>query len=133
MNYKNGKMYRINNDIDDEFYIGGTTQKLSPRMAGHRQKVLDGRTSTLYNHMRALGVEHFRIVLIEKFPCESKEELRAREDALLREMKPTLNSIQAVRDMEKKRETHARCSRAYMKAYPEKVKALKKIYREKNK
>ena len=35
--YKNGKIYCIRNNIDDNIYVGSTTQPLSKRMALHRQ------------------------------------------------------------------------------------------------
>ena len=36
MDYKSGKIYCIRNDINDEIYVGSTTQSLSQRMAKHR-------------------------------------------------------------------------------------------------
>ena len=35
--YKNGKIYCIRNNINDDIYVGSTTQPLSKRMALHRQ------------------------------------------------------------------------------------------------
>ena len=34
--YKNGKIYCIRNNINDDIYVGSTTQPLSKRMAWHR-------------------------------------------------------------------------------------------------
>ena len=35
-NYQNGKIYCIRNTIDDDVYVGSTTQALSQRMEKHR-------------------------------------------------------------------------------------------------
>ena len=35
--YKNGKIYCIRNNINDDIYVGSTTQPLSKRMAQHRE------------------------------------------------------------------------------------------------
>jgi predicted GIY-YIG superfamily endonuclease len=39
MDYKNGKIYCIRNKINDDVYIGSTTQPLSQRMAKHRSEI----------------------------------------------------------------------------------------------
>ena len=39
MTYKNGKIYCIRNTIDDDIYVGSTTQLLCKRMAGHRNNM----------------------------------------------------------------------------------------------
>ena len=36
MTYKNGKIYCIRNSVDDDIYVGSTTQPLCKRMAMHR-------------------------------------------------------------------------------------------------
>jgi antitoxin component YwqK of YwqJK toxin-antitoxin module len=83
-NYQNGKIYKIVNDTNNMLYIGCTTQELSRRFSVHR---LRGRTlaasSKLYLAMHALGADHFRIVLIERFACNSKDELEAKEYAIM--------------------------------------------------
>jgi len=95
MDYKNGKIYKILNDINDEVYVGSTTQSLSKRMAKHRgeintQKQLRGKNK-LYEKMRELGKDHFYIELVEECPCDNIEQLHAREGQLIREL-GTLNS-----------------------------------------
>jgi len=80
MNYANGKIYKIVNDVNDMIYIGSTTQSLAKRWHCHK---CDAKTrnqkSKIYVAMREIGVEAFRIILIENYACSSKEELLARE------------------------------------------------------
>ena len=54
MDYKNGKIYQILNTIDDDCYVGSTTQPLSKRMAYHRKAVNSKQKGhqKLYTKMR---------------------------------------------------------------------------------
>lgn len=91
VNYNDGKVYCIRNHVDDEVYVGSTCQLLSNRMGCHRKRCRDGYSGRLYDHMRAVGVEHFYVELIESCKdCETKEELVARERHHMREI-GTLN------------------------------------------
>ena len=61
--YKNGKIYCIRNTIDDNIYVGSTTQALSKRMARHRQhaKCKDSNHFAFYSKVNEIGIEHFYI------------------------------------------------------------------------
>ena len=98
MDYQNGKIYKILNIVDDDCYVGSTTQALSKRMSKHRKDMNSDmkKNRLLYTKMRLLGVDSFYIELIEDFPCESVEQLRQREGHFIRDM-GTLNHIIAGR------------------------------------
>ena len=68
MDYSKAKIYKIVNDIDDDIYIGATCQALSKRMAEHRKSMKSKRDShiKLYKKMNEIGVEHFKILLVEE-------------------------------------------------------------------
>jgi len=73
VNYKNSKIYKIINDVNNKFYIGSTTQPLYKRINEHRQK---------HNCMsKNLGVnlKECSIILIENFECNNREELLRKE------------------------------------------------------
>lgn len=95
--YQQGKIYKIVNDVDGDIYIGSTCQpRLCRRFAIHKNAYLNfvkGQHSPmkLYQHMLAIGFDHFSIELIETYPCRSKDELHAREGHLIRQLKPALN------------------------------------------
>ena len=98
-NYQLGKIYNIMNDINDILYVGSTAQPyLCSRWSSHRVNSKDAtRTSGIYNAMRTIGVDHFRIVLHHVFPCNSKDELVAEEyrtlDALITAGKSVYNNV----------------------------------------
>ena len=97
VNYKYSKVYKITNSIDDEIYIGSTTyQYLATRINSHRMMCKDisgRRDSKLYNKMRELGVENFKIELLEEVNCESKEDLLKKEQEYIDLLKPSLNML----------------------------------------
>ena len=90
--YKNGKIDCIRNTIDDDIYVGSTTQPLSKRMAKHRQDARNKKYvhRTFYSKVNEIGIEHFYIELIEDCPCETLEQVRKREGHYIRKM-GTLN------------------------------------------
>ena len=99
VNYQDSKVYTIVNDINDIIYVGSTAQPyLCSRWSGHKRDSKDEKnTSGIYTAMRAIGIDHFRIVLHHVFPCNSKDELVAEEfrtlDALIVAGKPVYNNI----------------------------------------
>ena len=74
-----GRIYRIINDVDNEAYIGSTTQRLSVRMGAHRRNARNGSKRPMYVHMRKVGIEHFKIFLLQHIDNCTKEELKALE------------------------------------------------------
>ena len=70
-NYQNGKIYKIVCDDTGETYFGSTVQTLSQRKTCHK-------------NLRCCSAEiikrgNYCMVLVENFPCDSKEELFSRE------------------------------------------------------
>ena len=75
-NYAQGKVYAVVNDVNNYKYVGSTTAPLSQRMTEHRSCAkLKVKQTKLYEHMRAIGVSHFKIILLQNCPCKSKDEL----------------------------------------------------------
>lgn len=107
VNYKNGKLYKLTNSVNDDIYIGSTAETtLARRMTNHR-KDAKTRKSYLYQQMRLIGIENFKIVLLEDYPCENKDQLRAKEDEWIQRLKPKLNQVRAYRTDEELRDYKA--------------------------
>jgi group I intron endonuclease len=154
-NYQNGKIYKMTNDLNDQVYIGSTCQPLWKRKDQHHQDTKrKGEVSNrkLIKLILELGYKHFKAVLIETHPCNSKEELLAREDYWIKELKPSLNIYNAILNVEKQKETKQKCGKEYRDQNKEKITAYQKewektrvrtdqakmkvnnaLYREKNK
>ena len=89
--YSKGKIYKILNNIDDEIYIGSTSEPLSRRMARHRSLANTNPYNKWYKHMVDIGIDKFYIELVENYPCNNNDELRAKEGHVIRQC-GTLNS-----------------------------------------
>lgn len=112
-NYAHGKLYGLFHGAEDTpQYVGSTCGTLHRRFAEHRSKANTGSTSTLYNAMRETGVMHWRISLIEEFPCANSTELRAREQHHIGRLGPELNMNKAYQTPEEQIESHRARDRA---------------------
>ena len=93
--YANGKIYTIRSHQTNKYYIGSTCDSLSKRLYKHRsnnKKYENG----LYNYVSSNIITQYDdnyIELLELFPCNSKEELTAREGQLIRLYKNDLVNI----------------------------------------
>ena len=153
-NYQEGKIYKIYNTVNDEIYIGSTTRKLCERMADHRRpsNIKNHENLPIYKAFIEHGIEHFFIELIEKCPCNDKEELHKKEGEYIREFKPSLNMFIAGRTnkqwiqdntehfrnkqkeyRETNKEHRALVSKMYYERNKEKLLEINKKYRENNK
>ena len=61
-------VYKIINDVDNKIYVGETMQSLDDRYKKHLENVKYGSTMLLHEHMRLLGIEHFRIEMVMYIP-----------------------------------------------------------------
>ena len=84
--YQKGKIYKVWENSYTKCYIGSTCENLSQRMSSHRSGYKrwneTGREiykNSVYELFDEYGVENCKIELLEIYPCQCKEELRARE------------------------------------------------------
>jgi hypothetical protein len=127
--YKNGKIYRIVCNVTGLTYIGSTYQTLSQRLIEHRgyyrELLKNPDKKNIQTSTRVIAGGDYDIVLLEKCPCESKEELNKRKRHYIESME-CINKI-----------IPGRSVKEYKKIYYEKNKEAiaekAKIYREKNK
>ena len=136
--YSQGKIYKIWNTVDSEIYVGSTCKNtLAERMAQHRSNFKLGVQYKLYQHMRTVGVDNFHIELIQSYPCNSKDELCAREGYWIRQLNASLNVCVAGRTyemycQENRGRIRARVNR-YYQGNKEQILVQKKKYYTENK
>ena len=118
--YLNGKIYKIWNIANDDVYVGSTCNPLFKRMSHHRGIVNHPKYAhrALYKMMSEVGVDNFRIELIEDYPCENKEHLRKREGHYIREL-GTLNMKIEGRSRQEYNELNKEKKQEYMTKYRE--------------
>jgi len=130
--FKNGKIYCIRNTVDDEVYVGSTTQPLSKRMVKHRSYAnACHHKMKVTTHMHKLGVEHFYIELIEECPCDNVEQLNRKEGEWTRKL-GTLNSKIQGRTNSEWRVDNKEAIDEYKEANREEILQKKKEYRDAN-
>ena len=88
VDYQLAKIYKIealNPEHESDVYIGSTCEpSLAHRMAGHRRTYKQWKKGN-YSHVRSFdlfdkyGIDNCNILLIDEFPCETKDQLRKKE------------------------------------------------------
>ena len=80
--YQKSKIYKLISLETNEFYIGSTIRSLSQRKGGHfssyKAWLLDNKKPVCHSY-KLISKGNVDIVLIENYPCNSKEELHSRE------------------------------------------------------
>ena len=114
--YNNGKIYKIINPQNETIYIGSTTQKLSSRFCRHDHK---GNGN--------------KIILIEKYPCNSREELCMKEQEIIEQYDNLLNQFRAFNSEEYNKEYHKESTKLYCETNKDKIIEKAKVYYEENK
>jgi hypothetical protein len=83
VNYQKGKIYRIIDNTNGNVYIGSTcSTSLAQRLVEHKSKYrLYTEKSIGYNvsSFEILKNGDYKIILVEDYPCDNKDQLRARE------------------------------------------------------
>jgi prophage antirepressor-like protein len=88
--YSRGKIYEIVNDVNDKVYVGSTCNALRVRLRQIKNKP---HSKKLKDAFAEIGEEHFRIILIEKYPCKDKDELLSREEYWRQRKNACYNSV----------------------------------------
>lgn len=93
-----GSVYKIINCVDDLIYVGSTSQSLAQRMAGHRLTAKKSKIF-LYEHMRKIGIENFKICLLEKVYYKHNElwKLHVREQFWIEKLNTFKNGLNSTK------------------------------------
>ncbi|PSN56876.1 hypothetical protein C0J52_00657 [Blattella germanica] len=83
-----GRIYRIVNDVDDKVYVGSSKRQLKERMDQHKRASRQTKYAhiPLYMHMNTIGIEHFKIELIEVMTVNNRQELLDKEAIEIRKI-----------------------------------------------
>ena len=138
IDYSKSKIYKIVCDTNGLLYIGSTVQKLCKRLSGHRDKYkryLEGK-SNFITSFDIIKNNNYKIILIENYPCNSKEELEREERKYIESIECVNKNIPTRTDKEyritNKHKIKER-NKEYKLNNKDKIKEQKKEYYEKNK
>ena len=137
VNYGNGKIYELVNDVDDKIYVGSTTRAVSKRKGDHKALSTIYPNRKIYKHLNSIGWKHDSIVLVEKYPCKDKEELIKREHYYFKQLGASLNTNVPGRTMkqycEDNKDKIPERKKQYRQENKDKIRERKKQYRQENK
>jgi len=80
--YENGKIYKLVDNTNGNIYIGSTAEPLLARRLAKHKNNYKTYLHKKYHFLTSFIImenQDYDIVLIENFPCSSKDELHARE------------------------------------------------------
>lgn len=124
-NYQDGKIYKIT--AGNLTYYGSTTQQLSKRLAKHRdnKKRYSQKNTSSYT---LLDMPDCKIILVEDYPCERREQLLARE-AYYIDNNDCVNKCRPILTEEQRKEAKKQEKIRYFNKYPNKCPEwIKKMY-----
>lgn len=129
--YQNGKIYRLVNNTSGLTYYGSTCQSLSKRLHDHRKKCNQIENKRCMSYLLFTDNNDVDIVLVEKYPCSSKEELYTRERHFI-ENNDCVNKLCPIRTKTEKKEYQCTWAQKWRIKNPDKVKEISKRYYENN-
>ncbi len=141
MDYSKTKIYKIESILGDKVYIGSTINKYLSQRYQHiseykRWKKGETNKTSSYELFDLYGVENCQIVLLEAYPCETKDEKNAREGHYIKTI-PCVNKYIAGRTMKENYQDNKEKKIEYQKQYNKeniiKYTEYQKAYREKMK
>ena len=128
--YARGKVYKIISNNIPDVYIGSTCEPtLAKRLAKHKdgfKRWKKDSANTYASSYKLLGQEHYEIILIELYPCNSKDELHKRERYYIENTPNCVNVIIPTR-------TDKEYNKIYREQNKDIIKDKSKAYREANK
>ena len=131
------RFLKLVNNIDDKIYIGSTVNPLYKRKGQHKSTSILKPNIKLYQYLNEIGWDNVDIILIENFPCESKEVLHQRERYWIDILKPQLNTNIPTRTLkeyyEDNKENLKNYNEKYRKDNKDKIKIYQEHYRNNNK
>jgi len=140
VNYQNGKNYKIIDNTNDNIYIGSTCEKLCRRLQKHKASYKCYLNPNIkQGYMRSFDIlknNDYKIILIEDYPCEKKEQLLSREQYWIDKL-DCINHNNAKHDSKKysqkwrdnNREHYNQKSREWTKNNRDKKNELNRLYR----
>jgi len=145
IDYSNCVIYKIQHIENEELLYVGHTTNFKQRKKAHKCacNCLANTNSNLkvYKMMRENGGwDNFNMIVLHKYPCQSREEADKEEDKVMRKLRASMNSINAYRDEEKRLEYRKKYyienkeqKQHYYIENKEHISESQKDYRDKNK
>jgi hypothetical protein len=134
MDYSNCCIYKIEHIENENLVYVGHTTNFNKRKAQHKSDCINENRKAfhikLYQMIRENGgFEMFKMIEVEKYPCNDKREALRREDEVMKELKADMNTYRAFLTQEEKKESH----KEYYEENKRKIEKYEKEYSIKHK
>ena len=144
-NFPNAVVYVLQ-CIDNYYYIGSTINDPRYRLNNHKQDSKKYPDRNVYTHINTIGWDNVQLQVVEAYPCNTKEELKLKEDEMIKDSlndQYCLNHIRALVSSEERkhnvtnyyltnRQQIIEQHKQYLEANKERVDAYHAAYRKEN-
>ena len=98
-----GCIYKITNDLNNNIYIGSTTQQPDERFIQH----MKCNKTKFHKEVQKLGADHFKIEVVEKVAFSNKNELIQKEKVYIQKYDPSImyNTLLLDKQTQKSKQT----------------------------
>jgi len=138
MDYSKCCIYKIEHVGNESLVYVGHTTCLSKRKTKHKSSCCN--TKEIYNNLKVYqmirengGWEKFKMIEVEKYPCNDKREAERRENEAMKELKANMNTINSFRTEEENKLYVEEYNKIYYEIHKEIIQEKKKEYYEENK
>jgi hypothetical protein len=138
MDYSKTIIYKIEHINDDNLVYVGHTTNWDKRKCCHKSRCNNEKGKSynykLYQMMRDNGGwDMFKMIEVEKFPCNYKREAERRENEVMKDLKANMNKVSSYVTEEEKKERDIKNAKEYYKESKTKIEKYKKEYSIKHK
>jgi hypothetical protein len=145
IDYSNCSIYKIEHIENESLIYVGHTTNFKQRKAQHKKRCNNEKSKEFNFKLYAMirengGFSMFKMIEVEKYPCNDRREADKRENEVMKELKASMNKNRSFITVEEKKqyyEENKEKFKLYNKEYHEenkdKILKKKKEYREDNK
>ena len=97
--YQKARIYKLVDNTNGNFYIGSTCSALSRRLSRHvsnAKRYENGKEKTQCSSRVILQNNDYQMILIQRYPCNTKEELVAKEYEIIQANPDCVNKIRGL-------------------------------------
>jgi hypothetical protein len=128
-NFQKSKIYSLKCETTGLVYIGSTVQGLAQRLSEHRHRFKNEILQC--SSRQVIENNNYKMHLLEKFPCENKQQLRVREQFHINNTPECVNEYSAYVTDEQRIATQKRAAKEWCLRNAEYLKDYRKEWHRK--
>lgn len=138
MDYSKCCIYKIEHINDESLVYVGHTNNFDKRKCEHKSRCMNEKYNSFNSRLYQLirdngGWDSFKMIEVQKYPCNDKREAEKRENEVMKELKANMNTIKSFRTQEEIQGYGKDYMKKYNKVNKYQILEKKRIYYELNK